>query len=171
MSAVGSASLRYASRTLARTVRSPPPQATPAARTATAAGVSVLPGAARAAQPYRSANNGQGFIFPEGVAAVAAVAAAAAAAAGALVSSTSSRGEEGGAPVLAAGAYSIPIGRASPDVVSVILPRSAPGTCSCMRSSLGVGCGLGWRVSFLHVVCLLKDEMRARTTACASCSV
>lgn len=53
--------------------------------------------------------------FPEMFTAMTAAAAAAVA-----LTLSSSRQEDESAPVLAAGAYSIPIGRASPDVVSVL---------------------------------------------------
>lgn len=120
MSAIGSASLLRARRTLAPTLLPLPLRATPAARmmaSAAAPALDLAGGAARAARRQRSANNGQGWAFPEGATAVAA---AAVAAAGALVASSSpSSREEGDTMVLAAGAYSIPIGRSSPDVVSV----------------------------------------------------
>lgn len=117
MSVVGSASLRHASRTLVRTVLPLPPRA--------AATVSGLPCAVRAVpSPQQSANNGQKWAFPEGSAAAAAAAAVVAAVA---LVSLSSRREEGSAPVLAAGAYSIPIGRASPDVVSIFATAAQAG--------------------------------------------
>eukprot|EP00903_Cladosiphon_okamuranus_P019533 g17964.t1 len=111
MFAVGSACLRRASRTSARTV----PRARPASRS-TAAAVG-LADATRAALPRQSADKGQRWAFPEGAAAVAS-----AAAAGAVV--LSSRQDEADAPVLAAGAYSIPIGRASPDVCNCFIEVS-----------------------------------------------
>lgn len=151
MAAVGSACLCRASRAFARTVLPLPPQATPAARTAAAA--LGLADAARAMQPQLSANNGQRGAFPEGAAVVAA--AAAAAAAGALVSS--SRQEEAGGPVLAAGAYSIPIGRASPEVVSARLRHSCR---SVVHMRLHLQPSVRGTLVHFEFVSLLKNEMR-----------
>eukprot|EP00752_Nemacystus_decipiens_P004562 g4164.t1 len=132
MPAVGSACLRHASCTLARTVLPLPPRATPAARTAATAATATVVAASRRAHPARSvqhqpsANKGKGWSFPEGTAGAAAAAAAAAAgvtAAGALVASPSFRGD-GDTPAFAAGAYSIPIGRASPDVCNCFIEVS-----------------------------------------------
>lgn len=114
LSAVGATSWRRASRAFARPTRPLTRSVTPAVSLSSQA--RPIPSDAGLVPHSR---RGAGGSFLKGPTAVAAAAAAAAV----VLASSSSRQEDGSVPVLAAGAYAIPIGRASPDVVSLLSLR------------------------------------------------